>query len=89
MKFLIMVDIFSIFLFEKKIYCQDRFQKLSLQTNWIFFANRVIYLWNKLSNKIKNNNNRKNFKIELDDFSNNGKKKEFKRSFLGTIGWII
>ena len=30
MKFLIMVDIFSIFLLELEIYSQDRFEKLSL-----------------------------------------------------------
>ena len=28
---------FLIFLFEINIYCQDRFQKPSLLTNWIFF----------------------------------------------------
>ena len=36
MEFLIMVDIFPIFLHEVEIYCYDRLQKLSLQTNWIF-----------------------------------------------------
>ena len=36
MEFLIMVDIFLIFLFELEIYSQDRFQKLSLLTNWSF-----------------------------------------------------
>ena len=34
---MIMRDIFfSIFLPEQEIYSQDRFQKLSLLTNWIF-----------------------------------------------------
>ena len=31
-----MVDIFSIVLLKLEIYSKDRFQKLSLQTNWIF-----------------------------------------------------
>ena len=35
MEFLIMVDVLIYFL-ELEIYCQDRFQKLSLLTNWIF-----------------------------------------------------
>ena len=35
MEFLIIVDIFSIILFERKIYCQDRLQKLNLLINWI------------------------------------------------------
>ena len=46
MEFLIIVDIFSIFLLELEIYSQDRFQKLNLKLD--FFANRVIYYWNKL-----------------------------------------
>ena len=33
MRFLIMVDIFSTFLFELEIYCQDRFKKTILLTN--------------------------------------------------------
>ena len=33
-----MVDIFSTFLLELEIYCQDKFQKLSQLTNWIFFS---------------------------------------------------
>ena len=32
-----MVDIFSIFLLKLEIYSQGRFQKLSLQTNNIFY----------------------------------------------------
>ena len=75
MEFLIMVDSFSIFLFTLEIYCQDRFQKLNLLTNQIFFANRVIYFGNKLPNQIKNSSSVKHFKIKLDDFRNNGKKK--------------
>ena len=46
MKFLIMVDILSLFLLKLEIYCQDRFQKLSLLTR-----NRVICFWNKLPNQ--------------------------------------
>ena len=38
---------YSIFLLELEIYCQHKFQKLSLLTNWIIFAN--IFL-NKLPN---------------------------------------
>ena len=54
MEFLIMVDIFSIFLLELKINYQDRFPKLSLLTNgFFFFANRVIYFRNRLPNQIK------------------------------------
>ena len=32
-----MADIFSVFLLKLEIFCQDRFKKLSLLTNWIFF----------------------------------------------------
>ena len=45
------------------------------------FPNRAIHFWNKLLNKIKNSNSLKNFKVELDDFRNNGKKKN-----LGLVG---
>ena len=45
MEFLIIIDIFSIFLLELEIYNQNRFQKLSLRTNWIFFTNGVIYIF--------------------------------------------
>ena len=38
------------------------------KTNQFFFANRVIYFWNKLPNQIKNTNNVKKFKIKLDGF---------------------
>ena len=42
MDFLIMVDIFSTFLYELEIYCQDRFQKTkSTYRLDAFFANRV------------------------------------------------
>ena len=37
MEFLIIVDIFSIFLLEQEIHCQDRFQKISLLTNLSLF----------------------------------------------------
>ena len=53
MKRLIIVDIFSIFFLELEIYCQGRLQKLSQQTNWIFFTYRVIHFGNKLPNQIK------------------------------------
>ena len=56
-----MVDIFSIFLFKLKTFCQDRFQKVSLPTNWIYF-------WNNLPNQIKNSYSVGICKIELDDF---------------------
>ena len=36
MEFLILVDIFSVFLHRLEIYNENRFQKLNLQTNWIF-----------------------------------------------------
>ena len=54
MGFLIMVDDFSLFFFELDIYCQDRFQK-----RIEFFAKRVKYFWNKLTDQIKNSNNEK------------------------------
>ena len=41
MEFLIMVDIFPIFLLEEGTYCQGTFQKLSLNP-FDFFANWVI-----------------------------------------------
>ena len=44
------------------INCQDRFQKLSLLTSWIF-DNRIIYFWNKLLNKIKNNHYLKKLRL--------------------------
>ena len=61
MEFLTMVDIFSIFVFEMEIYCQDRFQKPSLLTNWNFFANRAIYFWYKLPNQMKNSYSKRKF----------------------------
>ena len=39
MEFLLMVDIFSIFLFELEIYCQDRFLKNKSTNQFYFFAN--------------------------------------------------
>ena len=76
-----MVDIFSIFVFEMEIYCQDRFQKPSLLTNWIFFANRAIYFWYKLPNQIKNRNGVKKFNIEFGHFRKKLQEKEFKKYF--------
>ena len=52
MQFLIIVEIFSIFLLESEIFCPARFQTLSLLINWIF-PNRIIYFWKKLLNKSK------------------------------------
>ena len=81
-----MVDLSFIFLLRLEIYYQYSFQKLL--TNWIFFAYRVIYFWNKLPNQIKNSKRlkKKKIEIELNDFRNNGKKKNLRDfSFLGTI----
>ena len=49
MEFLIMVEIFSIFLLKLKIYSHDKFQKLCLLIKWIFFffANRGKHFWYK------------------------------------------
>ena len=66
MEFLITVDIFSIFLFKLEIYCQDKFQKLSLLTNGIFCKNR---------NRVET------LKIQLDEFRKNCKKKNLKWHF--------
>ena len=44
MEFLILEDVFSIFLLKLENYCQNRFQKLSLQTNWIFLQTNWIFL---------------------------------------------
>ena len=43
-----------------------------------FFVNWEIYFWNKLPNQVNNSNSdkRKEIKIKLDDFRNNGKKKK-------------
>ena len=46
-----------------------------------FFANRVIYFWNKSPNQIKNSNSVKKIKIKLDDFRKNGKKKNLRGHF--------
>ena len=53
-----------------------------------FFAHRVIYVWNKWLNRIKDDNSVKNFKIKLNDLRNYILKKKFKKAFLGTIEWI-
>ena len=50
-----MKDIFHIFLFELKIYCQDRFQKLILQ-DFFFFLTELYILGEKLSHQIKDRN---------------------------------
>ena len=46
-----------------------------------YFANRVIYFWNKLYNQIKNSNDVKELKIELDEFINNVMKKNSRGHF--------
>ena len=46
-----------------------------------FFANKVIYFWNKLPNQIKDSNSEENFKIELDDLRRNDKKKSLRGYF--------
>ena len=51
MEFLIMEDIFLIFLLEVEIYCQGRFQKLSLLSSWIFFKRNNIFL-KQIANQI-------------------------------------
>ena len=54
-----------------------RFQKLSLLTNWIFFFCKLSNIFsNKVPNQIKNNNSVENFKIKLDNFRKNSKKKK-------------
>ena len=37
MNFLVIVDIFLIFLLQLEIYCEEKFQKLSQLNNWIFW----------------------------------------------------
>ena len=41
-----------------------------------------------MPNKNKNDNCVNTIWIKLDDFKNNGKNKEIKQEFLGSIGWI-
>ena len=80
MEFLIILDIFSIFLLKLKICCQDISKtKSTKQLN--FLSNRIINFRNKLPNQIKNSKSVKNFKIKLDDFRKNGKKKNLKGHF--------
>ena len=81
MEFLIMVDIFSIFLFNLEVYSQDKLKKLRLQIKLIFFPNTLIYIWIKLPNQIKNRKSVENFKIKLDDFRKNDLKKNLRGHF--------
>ena len=46
-----------------------------------FFAHRIMYLGNQLPNQIKNSNSVEHFKIKLDGFRNNGKKKNLRVHF--------
>ena len=76
-----LVDLIETFKIIKRISYYGRhffFQYFSSKTdfkNWICFVNRVIHFWNKLPNQIKISNCIENFKIELDGYTNNGKKK--------------
>ena len=54
-----------------------------------FFANRVIYFWNKLPNQIKNSNSVENFKIKWNGFWNNGKKKNLGGNFWELPGTLL
>ena len=83
MEFLIRVDIFEISFHKLKIFCQGRFQKLNLLNNWIFL---LIYFQNKLPNQIKNSNDVKNVKSELDDLKKKWLEKELTRNLGGIIG---
>ena len=74
-----MADIFALCVFELRIYCQGRFQKLSLLTNWNYIF--LIYFWNKFPNQIKNSNNVKKLKAKLDGFIKNGQKKNLRGYF--------
>ena len=77
------------YLIKLEFYNQDRFEKLSLLISWVFFADRVIYFWNKLPNKIMNRYSVEILKLHWMNSKNYGKKKKFKWAFLGTIRWII
>ena len=79
-----MIDIYLVFLLEIDIVFQDTFQKISLLTNRIFLANKIIYFWNKLSNQIKNSDSVETSKIKLNYFR---KEKKIK-VFLGIIKYI-
>ena len=80
MEFLFMVDMYRIFLLEMEIYSQDRFQTLSLQTNWIFLIIEIYIFGKNWPNQIKDSNSVKN-KIKLDNLKNNGKKKNLRGYF--------
>ena len=82
-----MVDILSIF--ELEIYSQDRFQKLNLQLNFFFFANRGIYFWKKMPDKSKKNAKILKINSKLDNFRKKlARKRIYEGIFLGTIGRI-
>ena len=78
MEFLTMVDIF----FNISPWTGNLLSRLMSKTKSTsqldFFANRVIYFWNKLSNQIKNSNSIENFKIKLYHFRKNCKKKNLR-----------
>ena len=73
MNFLIMIDIFSIFLLELEIYCQDEFQNLGLLTNHISFTNRLLYFWKKTASSDQKQQQTKK-EIEFYDLLNNSEK---------------
>ena len=75
MEFLITVYIFEIFLLKLEIYCQLRFQKISLLTNF-FFLLIVGYVFG--TNCLIRSKTTINLKLELDDLKNNAEKKTLK-----------
>ena len=81
-EFLIRVDIFFIFSSQNVILPSRQILKAKSTNQLDFFDNRVKYFWNKLPNQIKNSNRIENFKIKLDDFRKNGKKKNLRGHFV-------
>ena len=67
----------------------SRHFKNSLLTNWIFFANRVIYFLNKLPNMIKNSQSVKIFKIKLDGNPPPQKKNPLRQKNLREYFWKL
>ena len=78
---LIMIDIFKN---RTGKYPSRQIKKLSLLTDRIIWQLKRYIIGKKLPHQIKNNNSIKSFKIELDDFRNNGKKKEVKKTYIYT-----
>ena len=64
LEFLIIIDFKKkkkVFLIELEIYCHGKFQKLSL-----------LYFWDKLSNQVNSCYSVEKYKIEFNEFRNNG-----------------